>query len=240
MLAILQPWAEAAEPIHRRLAHLADVDSEPARDVLWIGCGSGRSVLWWAQRYQSHIEGVDPDPKAIERAERAVREAGLQRLATFQTADPPSNLPHEAHVFDITIVHMLQLDGVDAAAVMAEAARVARPMSTVIALVPSWQRDPTESAARAVRDLGVTPYLLVEWKSFLREAGVVELAVEDAAPDARWIASGWLGLLVRGWRAAGWWGIRFVLSRPLRVLRALALARVLGLSIVKGTRWPHG
>lgn len=239
LLAILQPWAAVAEPIHRRLAQLADVDSEPARDVLWIGSGSGRSVLWWAERYQTPIEGVDPDPAATEAAERAARATGLSRLATFQTADS-TDLPHQEQVFDVVIVHMLQLLGADGAAVIAEAARVARPMSTVIALVPSWLSAPPGEDAAAIERLGIGPRLLVEWKSFFREAGVVELNVEDAATDGRWISRSWLpGLLVSGWRAAGWAGVRLVMSRQFRALHQVAMGRVLGLSIIKGTRWPH-
>jgi ubiquinone/menaquinone biosynthesis C-methylase UbiE len=236
LLAILQPWAAVAEPIHRRLAQLAD--AEPGQDVLWIGCGAGRSVLWWAERFQTHIEGVDADQVAIDVAERAVRQAGLARFATFQTA-VPADLPHEARVFDVTVVQMLQLPDADGAAVMREAARVARPMSAVVAVVPSWLSAPGELEARQIAALRIKPLMLVEWKRFLREAGVVELSVEDAAADARWLAVGWLGLLLRGWRAARWSGVRFVLSRPFRVLRAMALRRMLGLSLIRGTRWPH-
>jgi hypothetical protein len=47
-------------------------------------------------------------------------------------------------------------------------------------------------------------------------------------------------LMVRGWRAAGWAGVRAVFGRDVRTLRRLAKKRVLSLSIIKGTRWPHG
>jgi SAM-dependent methyltransferase len=236
LLAVLQPWAEVAEPIHRRLAQLAE--AETGQEVLWIGCGSGRSVLWWAERFRTHIEGVDPDHSAIEAAEKTSRSAGLQRLATFQTADP-SDLPHEVQVFDVTIANLLALLGADGAAVLKDAGRVARPMSTVMALVPSWLSTPDPEDARLLEAVDLKPQLLVEWKSFFRLAGVVELSVEEAAQDGGWIASGWVGLLVRGWRAARWAGVRAVLSREFRTLRTLALGRVLGLSIIKGTRWPH-
>ena len=236
LLAVLQPWAAVAEPIHRRLAQL--VDAESGQDVLWVGCGTGRSVLWWAERFQTHIEGVDADQATIEVAERAVQQAGLARFATFQTA-APANLPHEARVFDVIVVQMLQLQDADGPAVLREAARVARPMSVVLAVVPSWLSTPRESQMRQIEALGIRPQMLVEWKRLFREAGIVELSVEDAATDARWLSAGWLGLLVRGWRAAGWSGVRFVLGRPFRVLRSLALSRVLGLSVIRGTRWPH-
>ncbi|MFQ6045917.1 MAG: class I SAM-dependent methyltransferase [Gemmatimonadales bacterium] len=236
VLAILQPWAAVAEPIHRRLAQL--VDAEPGQEVLWIGCGTGRSVLWWAQRFQSHVEGVDQDQVAIDAAERAVREAGLFKIATFQTAQPV-DLPHESQVFDIVVVQILYLRDADQVRVIQEAARVARPMGVIVGVVPTWLRTPTDSEVRFVQSLGIAPQLLVEWKRFFREASIVELSVEDAAADAGWLAASWVGLLVRGWRAARWAGLRFVLSKPLRVLRRLALHRSLGLSVIRGTRWPH-
>ena len=48
---------------------------------------------------------------------------------------------------------------------------------------------------------------------------------------------GLFGLLVRGWRAARWNGVRTVLGPETARLRSLAQRRVLGLTIVKGTRW---
>lgn len=236
LLAVLQPWADVAQPIHRRLAQLAE--AEPGQEVLWVGCGSGRSVLWWAERFGTHVEGADPDQQAIEAAEKTARVAGLQKIATFQTADP-CDLPHEDHVFDVVIVNMLALHGCNGAAVMKEAGRVARPMSTVMALVPTWLSTPDPGDARQLEELELEPHLLVEWKSFFRGGGVVELSVEEAAQDGGWISYGWLGLVVRGWRAARWKGVRAVLSPEFRTLRSLAETRVFGLSIIKGTRWPH-
>jgi SAM-dependent methyltransferase len=196
-------------------------------------------VVWWAERFESQIQGVDPDERAIENAERVLRTAELAGKAAFQTGSA-ENLPHEAAVFDITVVNLLYLGDADGRTVLAQAGRVARPMSTVIALVPSWLSQPSEVDARRVERLGIKPQLLVEWKSFMRDAGLVELTVENAAKDGGWIAHGWFGLLARGWRAARWRGVRIVLGSRLRTLRRLALTRVLGLSIVKGTRWPHG
>lgn len=233
---ILQPWAEVAEPIHRRLAQL--VDAEPGQEVLWVGCGAGRSVLWWAQRFETHVQGIDPDAKAVEAAEVAARESRLARLASFQAAEC-TNLPHEARVFDVCVANLLQLLEADGGQVVAELARVARPMGTVAALVPCWLSAPAPEDEQAMLGLGLRPALLMEWKHRFRVAGVVELLVEDTSLDGRWISPGWVGLLLRGWRSARWAGIRAVLSREFRVLRALARRRTLGLSVVKGTRWPH-
>jgi SAM-dependent methyltransferase len=237
LLAILQPWAEVAEPIYRRVAQLSD--AKTGQETLWIGCGEGRSVLWWCEKFKTLTEGVDPESKAIEAADDAARREGLTKLTSFQMADP-TDLPHEDQVFDTVVVHMLHLPAPEGKAVLGEAGRVARPMATVIAIVPSWLQTPSDNDVAVVGRLGIRPQLAVEWKSFLREAGLVELSVEEPVGEGRWVLQSTLSLIVRGWRAAGWSGVRAVIGREIRALRRLARKRVLGLLLIKGTRWPHG
>lgn len=236
-LAILQPWARVADAIHERIARLAEPD--PAGEALWVGCGMGRSVLWWAERFGMRVVGVDPDPTAIETADAAARATGLHGRATFQMA-PAENLPHETDVFDLTILYLLALPDVDPAQAFVQAARVARPMSRVLAVVPSWLETPSAFDASRVRSMGYRPRMIVEWKQLMRTAGIVELTVEDAASGGAWLSDGLVGLLVRGWRVARWRGVGAVLGPGLSTLRRLARERVLGLSIVQGARWPHG
>jgi SAM-dependent methyltransferase len=162
----------------------------------------------------------------------------MSKLATFQVADP-ADLPHEDKVFDTVVVHILHLPGSDGKQVLKEAGRVTRPMGTVVALVPSWSQTPEAKDVATLGGLGLSPYLPVEWKSFCRDAGIVELSVEAAADEGGWLGCGRVKLLLRGWRAAGWSGVRTVLGREVRTLCRLARKRVIGFSVVKGTRWPH-
>ncbi len=232
-MTALQPWKEVELPIKRRLAHLADAG--PSREVLWVGCGAGRSVLWWSQRFGARCEGVDADTSAIERAERAARDAGLAKLATFQVANAV-NLPHKAGVFDTVIIQMLYLPGVDGADAIREAGRVTRPGGSVIAVVPTWMEKPDDEGAEAVASLGLEPRLPVEWKGFFNAASLTNLVAEEALPNGRWMDHRFLPLVARGWHAGGWAGARAVASHDVGVVRHLAKARTLSLSIVKGTR----
>nr|AKQ04681.1 type 11 methyltransferase, tocopherol O-methyltransferase [uncultured Gemmatimonadetes bacterium Rifle_16ft_4_minimus_7] len=236
LLTVLQPWREIDQAIHRRLVHLTD--PREGQEVLWIGCGAGRSPLWWAERHGAHIHAIDADPDAIEQAERAAREAGLAHRVVFQVADPKI-LPHESAMFDLIVLNALYLDTADPQAILREAARVARPMSGVVAIVPTWLGTPTEGDTRQIARLGLTPHQLVEWKQVFRDAGFVELAVDDAALDGGWLVHGLARTLGRAWRAARWVGLSAILSRPMAALRRLSRRRVLGLCLVKGTRWPH-
>ncbi len=236
LLTALQPWREVDEGIHRRIVQL--VDAKPEQDVLWIGCGSGRAVLWWANRLNARVHGIDPDPVALERADAAVRELGLASQVTLQVGNP-EDLPHESQAFDLVVIHMLYLPGADAVKVVKEAARVVRAYGVVAGIVPAWLSRPSRLEADRLGALGIHPLLLIEWKQLFREAGLVELVAEDAARDGSWISQQWLWVVIRAWRAGGWSAVRSALSRPVFTLVRLARRRVLGLSILKGTRWPH-
>jgi SAM-dependent methyltransferase len=236
LLTALQPWTEVVEPIYKRVAELTDANSDG--ETVWIGCGSGRSVLWWTQRFDTMTHGLDPDPKAIEGAEERVRGTSLSGRVTFQQADP-SNLPHEDQVFDTVIVHMLYLQCDDGEQILREAVRVVRPLGSVVVIAPSWLQTPKDSDARLIESLGFAPRVTMEWKGYLRDAGAVELTVEEAAKEGHWFAQGFFSLIIRGWHAAGWGGAWSMLRREIWALRRLTRKKILGLSIVKGARWPH-
>jgi len=157
---------------------------------------------------------------------------------TFQQGDP-ANLPHEDKVFDTVIVHLLFLRDVDWEKVIQEATRVLRPMGNIVVMAPSWLKTPKESDAALIKSLGFAPRVNVEWKGYLRDAGAVEISVDEAAKDGTWFSQSSFTLLVRGWQAAGWSGFRSMLSREIWALKRLTKKRVLGLSILKGARWPH-
>ncbi|HYA52785.1 MAG TPA: class I SAM-dependent methyltransferase, partial [Streptosporangiaceae bacterium] len=221
--------------IHQRLVRFTD--PWEGQEVLWIGCGAGRSPLWWAERFGAHVHGIDPDADAIARAEQAARAAGLWQRVVFQTADPGS-LPHESQTFDLTVLNALYVDATDASAIVREAARAARPMTPVVAIVPTWLGTASPGDARQIARLGLSPCQLVEWKQVFRDAGLVEVTVDEAA-DGGWLMPGLAGALARAWRGARWRGLAAVLSRPAAALRKLSRRRVLGLCLVKGIRWPH-
>ncbi len=236
LLTILQPWGEVAEPISKRVADIANASE--GGETLWVGCGSGRAVVWWARKFRSMVQGLDPDQVAIEDAEARVRGTDLTGTVTFQHADP-TNLPHEDCVFDTVVVHLLFMRDVAWEAVLREAVRVLRPTGNVVVVAPSWLQTPRESDQKLIESLGFSPRVTMRWKRCLRESGAVELSVEEAVKDGYWFTPGMFSLAVRGWHAAGWVGVRTVLSREMLALQRLARKRVLGLSFVKGSRLPE-
>ena len=65
-----------ASAAHRRLLDQAGI--EPGHRVLEIGCGTGNLLLAAKQRHPgAEIVGLDPDPRALQRAARKAARAGL-------------------------------------------------------------------------------------------------------------------------------------------------------------------
>ena len=110
----------------------------------------------------------------------------------------------------------------------------------------------------AGRAAGLRPLLLVEWKRMLRDAGVVDIQVQDwtagepggastagAARDAvdavrlTWAQK--VQIAVRAWRTLGGGlrAARAAVDRELALLRELSDERAIGFQLIKGVKWPH-
>lgn len=110
---------------HRKLAEQAELGS--ARRVLEIGCGTGNLVLL-VKRMDPQLEvtGLDPDPKALARAARKARRAGLALQLDRGFAD---QLPYPDGSFDRVLSSLMfhHLDADQRVASLREVRRVLRP-----------------------------------------------------------------------------------------------------------------
>ena len=71
---------------------------QPKQHVLDLGCGTGTLVVLLKRKYPTAlIVGLDPDPKALRRAEKKVRRAGVAVQLDEGFAD---ELPYDAGTFD--------------------------------------------------------------------------------------------------------------------------------------------
>jgi ubiquinone/menaquinone biosynthesis C-methylase UbiE len=98
LLPLYDPFTRliGVEAAHRKLADGAELAS--ADRVLEIGCGTGNLVLL-VKRMRSQLEvvGLDPDPKALARAGRKAKRAGLALELDRGFAD---ELPYPDESFD--------------------------------------------------------------------------------------------------------------------------------------------
>jgi SAM-dependent methyltransferase len=178
----------------------------------------------------------------------------MEERLSFQAADL-DDLPYQDDSFDLTIGEVALGATVDPAAAIRELVRVTRPLGSVVLVQLVWTGHLGEDRREAlVQHLGARPMLLVEWKQLLRDAGCVDLHVEDwsdyASPFRPAVTGPFhdiakiftlrqkVGILRRALKRWGWRGVRGAIVREQEIHRLLTRERVLGLSMIKGTKWP--
>jgi SAM-dependent methyltransferase len=251
--------------LYREVASM--IASEPGHEVLVSGCGEGQAVEWLAERTGALVTGVDPDPGNVEQAEARARAAAVKRGTrrslhmSFQQASL-DDLPHENGVFDAAVGEPAIAAARDPARAVAELARVTKPMGSVVLLELTWGSELSAAERELlVERLGLRPRLLIEWKRMLRDAGLVDIQVQDwtsgepggestanAARDvverARLTWGQKMQIVARAWSkrdgGGGWRAARAAVERELALLRELADERAIGLQLLKGVKWPHG
>lgn len=249
-MAVLDRWRATGEDLYREVAQLADVHQ--GEEIIVAGCGRGATTEWLATRTGAAVTGVDPDPGDIERADAAARETGAASVLSYQQA-PLDDLPYESNVFDVAIGEPEVAAATDPEKAVAELVRVTKPMGSVVLLPLTWSSELPESARELVVErLGLRPRLLVEWKQMLRDAGVVDIQVDDwthecdgelaeAGDEAR-VQLNWqdkMQIVGHAFRRSGWKEARAALARETELLRELSRERSMGFSIVKGVKWPQ-
>lgn len=103
----------------------------PRQRILDIGCGTGTLVVLLKQRDPTlEVVGLDPDPRALERADRKARRSGLTVQLQRGFADA---LPYEAASFDrVFSSYMLHhLSSEEKARTLGEAKRVLKPSGSL-------------------------------------------------------------------------------------------------------------
>jgi ubiquinone/menaquinone biosynthesis C-methylase UbiE len=100
--------------------------------VLDVGCGTGNLLRSTGKRYPDvDLVGLDPDPKALARAGRKARRAGLTvRLDRGFAQELPYPDGSFDRVFSSLMLH--HLDGASKDALLAEVRRVLRPDGVLV------------------------------------------------------------------------------------------------------------
>ena len=236
-MMVLGRWRATGEELYREVADLTE--AQPGKEIVVSGAGEGETSEWLAAKTGASITGVDPSEERIERAEARARELKTPLALSYQHA-ALDDLPHESNVFDAGLAEPLLSSAADPQKAVAELARVTKPMGPVVLLQLTW----TSEMSQSVREM------LVEWKQMMREAGLVEIQVQDwtdagakaAAetedePELTWQQK--VQIAGRAWRQLGWKAARGAVARERALLKELTRERVLGFQLLKGVKWPH-
>jgi SAM-dependent methyltransferase len=239
------------EDLYRQIARLTEL--EPDQVVLDAACGRGIVTEFFAGGYDVEAYGFDPDPSLIAEAEERARGRSFAERVQYQSG-PLADLPYKDGIFDLAIGEVGLSAWPDPARAVRELARVTRPMGSVVLVQLVWTGNVDERRREVlVQHLGARPLLLVEWKQYMREAGVVDLHVEDwsdtASPFRPATTAPFhdiaelfslrqkLAILRRAMHRWGWRGVRGAVVREAEIHRLLTRQRVLGLNLIKGTKW---
>ena len=244
-------WDAVAEGVYREVAALTNAG--PGVEVLVSGCGDGVTSQWLADRTGAAVTGVDPERARIAQAEARARESTSP--TTYEMA-PLDDLPFETNVFDCAVGAPGVAAAGDPARALCELVRVTKPMGSVILIQPAWTSELSARLRTALTErLGVLPRHVVEWKRLLRDAGVVEIEVQDwgaggqplsrsstgaheaITPELTWRHK--MQIVGHEWRRLGIRGTREALAREEDLLRELARDRALALVLISGVKWPH-
>lgn len=234
--------------LYRQIARMFELDSE--QEFLVVPGCRGLAARFLVEATGAVGAAVDPDENLVAAATALAKEGKLgDRLHYDQS--PLTELPYQDAVFDFTLGES-DLSVAEPARAVTELARVTRPMGTVVLIQFVWlKKVGARRQAAIVRRLGVQPLLAMEWKQLLREAGVVDLHTEDWSDAAATLRQpavlgplavffslrGTLSVLPGAWRRWGWRGVVTALSVGPELRRLLADEKVLGVSLIKGTRW---
>jgi SAM-dependent methyltransferase len=242
------------EGLYRQIALLTEL--QPEHLLLDAACGRGIGTEFLATTTGAEAYGLDPNPVLVAEAEQRVRSAGRDERIHFETGSL-QDLPYRDGIFDVAIGGVGMAALVDPGRAVRELARVTRPMGAVVLVQLIWTGNvDAPRKEQLVQHLGARPMMLVEWKQLLRDAGVVELHVEDWSDYASPFRPAITGpfhdinqifsfkqkavILHRAFRRWGWRGVRGAIVREVEIHRLLTRERVLGLTLIKGTKWDGG
>lgn len=254
-MVVLGRWRATGEDLYREVVEITEAVA--GQEMLVSGCGDGVTAEWLAARAGVSVTGVDPDRDQIARAEQRARALPNPLRLTYQQS-VLDDLPHEDGVFDCAIGEPVLASATDPERAVAELVRVTKPMGSIVLLQLTWSSE-IKSIAREllVERLGLRPHMLVEWKQMLRDAGAVDITVQDwtsGSPGGKSRSSQsakrrtdpaqltWqhkMQIVGRAWRRWGWREARGAVERETTLLRELQRERAIGFQLIRGVKWPH-
>ena len=134
--------------------------------VLEVACNMCTTSIELAQTYGCSVEGVDRDPKTLEKARANIHEAGLDELVHVQQANA-MKLPFPDDSFDI-IINEAKIKAIK------ESLRVLKPGGRLLTHDVSFTEEGMEEQLASLRqtiNANVEPLHVADWQKLFEEQG---------------------------------------------------------------------
>ncbi|WP_019319408.1 class I SAM-dependent methyltransferase [Streptococcus mutans] len=135
--------------------------------VLEVACNMCTTSIELAQTYGYSVEGVDRDPKTLEKARANIHEAGLDELVHVQQANA-MKLPFPDDSFDIIINDEAKIKAIK------EYLRVLKPGGRLLTHDVSFTEEGMEEQLASLRqtiNANVEPLHVADWQKLFEEQG---------------------------------------------------------------------
>jgi ubiquinone/menaquinone biosynthesis C-methylase UbiE len=149
------------------------------KTVLNVGCGSGATNLYLAQKYVCRSVGVDLKAGMVEAARGWARRRGLEDLVEFRQAGATA-LPFDDGEFDIVISESVNVFVPDQPKAMAEYRRVVKPGGMVGLNEPILLKPPSQEVEDLLDDIvGHDLFFPEHWQKLMEDAGLVDIQTKS-------------------------------------------------------------
>ena len=171
--------------------------------VLEVACNMCTTSIELAQTYGCSIEGVDMDPKTLEKARANIHEAGLDELVHVQQANA-MKLPFPDDSFDI-IINEAKIKAIK------EYLRVLKPGGRLLTHDVSFTEERMEEQLASLRqtiNANVEPLHVADWQKLFEEQGFSSVKLNYGKLTLMFI----LGMI----KDEGFWGTLRITYRGLK------------------------
>lgn len=171
--------------------------------VLEVACNMCTTSIELAQTYGCSIEGVDMDPKTLEKARANIHEAGLDELVHVQQANA-MKLPFPDDSFDI-IINEAKIKAIK------EYLRVLKPSGRLLTHDVSFTEERMEEQLASLRqtiNANVEPLHVADWQKLFEEQGFSSVKLNYGKLTLMFI----LGMI----KDEGFWGTLRITYRGLK------------------------
>jgi ubiquinone/menaquinone biosynthesis C-methylase UbiE len=147
-------------------------------NVLDVSSGRGTQSIFYAEKYDVSVTGLDISKEMIDTAEKRAKEKNLTNKVKFVQGDS-QNLPFPDNTFDIIVNECAVGIPDNSQQVLNEMVRVVKKGSIVAIHESTWRKNISDERKTELSErYGTTPLEFNEWRQMLEKAGAKNIEYE--------------------------------------------------------------